>query len=89
MDATPAWGASPPGAAPPAVQPAPPAATPAPADPRVAELETRVAQLRRDVDDIASFARTLLALLEEKQVVTEQQFAETKRRLDAAAPPKT
>ena len=49
---------------------------------QVAVLEARVAELRRDVDAIALFAKTLLALLEEKQVVTEQQFQETKRRLD-------
>lgn len=48
----------------------------------MAALEAQCAQLRRDVDSIALFARTLLALLEEKQIVTEAQFVETKRRLD-------
>jgi hypothetical protein len=78
------WGA------PPAPTP-PPAATPAPAatggDPRVAELEAHCAQLRRDVDHIALFARTLLALLEEKQVATEQQFQDALRKLESVQGP--
>ena len=65
--------------------PATPSAAGAPAslDPKVAELEAKCAELRRDVDSIASFARTLLVLLEDKGIATEQLFAETKRKLDA------
>jgi hypothetical protein len=63
----------------PAAAPAPAAS---PADARVAELEARCAELRRDVDSIALFARTLLVMLEEKQVATEAQFQETRRKLD-------
>ncbi len=65
--------------------PAVPVGTTAP-DARVAELEARCAQLRQDVDRIALFARTLLALLEEKQVATEEHFQETLRKLDAKRP---
>jgi hypothetical protein len=66
-----------------------PATGTAPPDARVAELEARCAQLRRDVDDIALFARTLLALLEEKGVATEEHFQEVLRKLDTrpARPP--
>ena len=78
-DATPGWGAPPPAATPPA----------GPANPRVAALEARCAELRRDVDAIALFAKTLLVLLEDKQVVTEQQFGETRARLDALAAAKS
>ncbi len=42
----------------------------------------RVAQLQHDVESLALFARTLLTMLEEKNIVTRQQFDETKRRLD-------
>ena len=42
----------------------------------------RVAQLQHDVESLALFARTLLTMLEEKNVVTREQFEETKRRLD-------
>jgi hypothetical protein len=73
--------ATPPAAAPSTV-PAVPLSAPAGADARVAALEAQCAQLRKDVDSIALFARTLLVLLEEKQVVTEQQFVEAKRKLD-------
>ena len=52
-------------------------------DHRVAELEAQCAQLRRDVDHIALFARTLLTLLEEKQVATEEQFQDALRKLEA------
>ena len=51
-------------------------------DARVAALEARCDELHRDVEAIALFARTLLTLLEEKRVVTQEQFQETKRRLD-------
>ncbi len=52
------------------------------ADPRIAALEAQCAELRKDVDAIALFAQTLLTLLQDKQVVTEQQFKETKHKLD-------
>ena len=80
------WGAPPPAWGQPPLDSTPAWGAPPPAaDPRVAALETRCAELRRDVDTIALFAKTLLVLLEEKQVVTEQQFAETRARLDALA----
>jgi hypothetical protein len=59
-----------------------PPQAPASGDPRVAELQGKCDQLRKDVDAIALFARTLLALLEEKQVVTEAQFQEARKKLD-------
>ena len=78
-----------PGAAPnpPAWTPPPaagPAAGPAAASPeaRIAALEARCVELHRDVESIALFARTLLTMLEEKQIVTPQQFQETKQKLD-------
>jgi hypothetical protein len=73
-----------------AVTPSPaPALGAPPPDARVAELEARCAQLRQDVDHLALFARTLLALLEEKGVATEEHFQEVLRKLDTkpAAPP--
>ncbi|MEO7331268.1 MAG: hypothetical protein ABI193_22015 [Minicystis sp.] len=51
-------------------------------DARVAALEARCAELRKDVDAIALFARTLLTMLEEKQVVTPELFQATKAKLD-------
>ncbi|MFT3769107.1 MAG: hypothetical protein QM820_27010 [Minicystis sp.] len=62
-----------------------PEPAPTPGDPqamRIAELQNQCAQLRKDVDSIALFARTLLTLLEEKQIVTEAQFVEARRKLD-------
>jgi acyl-homoserine lactone acylase PvdQ len=44
--------------------------------------EARVAQLQHDVESLALFARTLLTLLEQKNVVTRAEFEETKKRLD-------
>jgi hypothetical protein len=41
-----------------------------------------VAQLQHDLEALALFARTLLTMLEEKNVVTRAQFEETKKRLD-------
>ena len=55
---------------------------PGPADARVAALEARCDELRKDIESLSLFARTLLTLLEEKQVVTQQQFQETKQKLD-------
>jgi hypothetical protein len=80
------WGAAPPGGimasmpGTPGVAPWP--ATPAVADPRIGALETRCEELRRDVESIALFARTLLTLLQEKQIVTPEQFQEAHRKLD-------
>jgi hypothetical protein len=45
-------------------------------------LEARCAQLQHDVESIALFARTLLTLLETKNVVTRAEFEETKKQLD-------
>lgn len=45
-------------------------------------LEARNAQLQHDVESIALFARTLLTLLETKNVVTRVEFEETKKQLD-------
>lgn len=72
----PPWGAQPAPAA------APIAGAPAGADARVAVLEARCAELRKDVDAIALFARTLLTMLEDKQVVTPELFQATKTKLD-------
>ena len=63
--------------------PGPPAP---PADARVAALEAQCAELRHDVESIAVFARTLLTLLEEKQITTPEQFAETRRKIEAQKP---
>jgi hypothetical protein len=45
-------------------------------------LEARCVQLQHDVDSLALFARTLLTLLETKNVVTRVEFEETKKQLD-------
>jgi len=45
-------------------------------------LEAKNAQLQHDVESLALFARTLLTLLESKNVVTRTEFEETKRQLD-------
>lgn len=76
--------------APPPLQAQPPSAAPFAApvagiagggDPN-AELRAEVAQLKNDVQSIALFARTLLALLEEKQLCTQEQFQAVKLKLD-------
>lgn len=87
-----AWGAAPPGGIMAAMQNGPggapwaanPGAAPAAAaaDPRIPALETRCEELRRDIESIALFARTLLTLLQEKQIVTPEQFQEAHRKLD-------
>ena len=41
-----------------------------------------VAQLQRDLESMALFARTLLTMLEEKNIVTRAEFEATKNRLD-------
>jgi hypothetical protein len=45
-------------------------------------LEAKNAQLQHDVESLALFARTLLTLLEAKNVVTRAEFEETKKQLD-------
>jgi hypothetical protein len=45
-------------------------------------LEARCAQLQHDVESLALFARTLLTMLEAKNVVTRAEFEQTKRELD-------
>jgi hypothetical protein len=67
----PSYGAPPPGA------PAAPGA-----DPRVAQLENRCEELRRDLESLALFAQTLLAVLEDKKVMSQQDFQEMRRKLD-------
>ncbi len=69
-----AWGAPPPAGA--------QAAHPGGGDARVARLEVRCEELRRDLESVALFAQTLLALLEDKKVLTQQDFQETRRKLD-------
>ena len=46
------------------------------------DLGARNAQLQHDVESLALFARTLLTMLEAKNVVTRAEFEETKRQLD-------
>lgn len=46
------------------------------------DLGARNAKLEQDVESLALFARTLLTLLEAKNVVTRAEFEETKRQLD-------
>lgn len=46
------------------------------------DLGARNAKLEHDVESLALFARTLLTLLEAKNVVTRAEFEETKRQLD-------
>lgn len=76
-----------PAAAPVAGEPAPPAWAPPPGAPmtpeaQIAMLQARCDGLVRDVEAIALFARTLLTLLEERQIINQQQFQETRKRLD-------
>jgi hypothetical protein len=68
------------GAAPQPPQPPQPSGA---ADPRVAALEAQCAELRHDIESIAVFARTLLTLLEDKQITTPEQFAETRKKIEA------
>lgn len=44
--------------------------------------DKRVAELEHDVKALALFARTLLTVLEEKNVFSREQFEATKKRLD-------
>jgi hypothetical protein len=52
------------------------------ADARIAQLENRCEELRRDLESVALFAQTLLAVLEDKKVMTQQDFQEMRRKLD-------
>lgn len=47
-----------------------------------AALEARVAELSHDVESLALFARTLLTVMVERKVLTTEQFAEAKNRID-------
>lgn len=47
-----------------------------------AALEARVAELSHDVESLALFARTLLTVMVERNVLTTEQFAEAKNRID-------
>lgn len=49
---------------------------------RIAALEARCEALGRDLESVALFARTLLTLLQERQMVTAEQFMDTKNKLD-------
>lgn len=69
--ATPAYGA-----------PAAPAAPAGSAEARVAQLENRCEALGRDLESVALFAQTLLAVLEEKKLMSQQDFHEMRRKLD-------
>jgi len=49
---------------------------------RFAALEARCDSLQRDLESVALFARTLLTLLQDRQLVTPEQFLDTKNKLD-------
>lgn len=51
-------------------------------DARIQQLEARCEGLQRDLESLALFAQTLLAVLEDKKVMTTQDFQETRRKLD-------
>ncbi len=52
------------------------------ADARVVALENKCEELKRDLESVALFAQTLLAVLEDKKVMTQQDFQEMRRKLD-------
>ena len=52
------------------------------ADARIAALEARNVQLQQDVDSIALFARTLLTVMIERQILTPEHFQEVKTKID-------
>lgn len=57
----------------------------APATPesaRIVALENKCEELRRDLESVALFAQTLLAVLEDKKIMTTQDFQDTRRKLD-------
>ncbi len=45
-------------------------------------LENKCEELKRDLESVALFAQTLLAVLEDKKVMTQQDFQEMRRKLD-------
>lgn len=49
---------------------------------RVIQLENKVEELKRDAESLALFAQALLAVLEDKKVMTQQDFQEMRRKLD-------
>lgn len=49
---------------------------------RIAQLENRCEELKRDLESVALFAQTLLAVLEDKKMMTQQDFQEMRRKLD-------
>jgi len=51
-------------------------------DARVTALEGQCAQLHKDVEAIALFARTLLTVMVERKVLTEEEFREAKKKID-------
>ena len=70
------------GAAAPGVYAPGPPGGPPPGAQHGAAADARVLALQRDVDSLALFARTLLTVMVERQVLTMEQFQEAKRRLD-------
>jgi hypothetical protein len=64
-----------------AQQPAPQWTSPY-AQPQAGSPDQQIAELKNNLESLALFCRTLLTMLEEKQIVTRPQFEETKRRLD-------
>jgi hypothetical protein len=66
--------------------PAPTSAPAAAGGASVAELEACCAALKADVEHLAVFAKTLLLLLEERGIVTEEQFQAAHRKVEAAPP---
>lgn len=62
--------------------PAPGASGSAPADARIAALEAQTAQLRKDNEAIALFARTLLTVMIDCKLLTEEEFRATKEKID-------
>ncbi len=51
-------------------------------DARVLQLENKCEELRRDLESVALFAQTLLAVLDDKKVMNQQDFQDMKRKLD-------
>jgi len=64
--------------APPTGNPYAPAAT----SPRELALEAQVAELRHDVEALALFSRTLLTVMLERNILTVDQFQQTKNKID-------
>lgn len=62
--------------------PTAPAAPAGSAEARVLQLENRCEAIGRDLESVALFAQTLLAVLEEKKLMSQQDFHEMRRKLD-------